>query len=472
MLISIEQKAVTPLWTEGMKMKQILIVLIGSITISMTQAQGWIEQPSTFWKDEQFQKAFMGSYGTKAEIEPRITVLEKQVMEKVLKHLSAENETPKAIELLMKSITPASSAIFEFTLANLYFQDDKLDDALKYYSAAIAKFPSFQRAHKNKGLIHIRQGKFEEALAPLTQTMELGAADGMTYGLLGYAYASTEQHVCAESAYRQAILLQPKTMDWRLGLCRSLFKQQKYGEAIALCDDLLKITGNKPDYLLLQANAYLGMKQPMRAAEIYEILDLSGKLPVAALQTLGDIYVNERLLAQAATVYQRILQRDANPDLTKQLRNVEVLMSRTAYQPASSLLTAIIAKTNNQTDEQKKRILKMKARLAGVRNEVGDEQVKILTEIVSLDPLDGETLLQLGQYYASRDMEKAIFYYERAAALEAFEADAKLRQGQLLVKNGKYQQALPLLKRALELKPREEVQRYTEQVERAARRNG
>ena len=147
-------------------------------------------------------------------------------------------------------------------------------------------------------------------------------------------------------------------------------------------------------------------------------------------------------------------------------------MSRTAYQPASSLLTAIIAKTNNQTDDQKKRILKMKARLAGVRNEMGDEQVKILTEIVSLDPLEGETLLLLGQYYANRDMEKSIFYYERAAALEAFEADAKLRQGQLLVKNGKYQQALPLLKRALELKPREEVQRYTEQVERAARRNG
>jgi hypothetical protein len=41
------------------------------------------------------------------------------------------------------------------------------------------------------------------------------------------------------------------------------------------------------------------------------------------------------------------------------------------------------------------------------------------------------------------------------------------------VRNGKYQEALPLLKRAQELKPREDVQRYTEQVERAARmRNG
>jgi tetratricopeptide (TPR) repeat protein len=96
--------------------------------------------------------------------------------------------------------------------------------------------------------------------------------------------------------------------------------------------------------------------------------------------------------------------------------------------------------------------------------------VKILEEIVRLDPLEGETLILLGQFYATTDMEKAIFYFERAAALEAFEASAKLRHGQLLVKNGKYQEALPLLKRAYELKPREEVQRYTEQVERAARR--
>jgi tetratricopeptide (TPR) repeat protein len=451
-------------------MKKLCVALAVSVSFSLSYAQGWIEQPCTFWKDEQFQKAFMGSYGMNAEIEPRITVLEKQVMEKVLKHLSAENETPKALELLVKSITPASSAVFEFTLANLYFQDDKLDEALKYYLAAIAKFPTFQRAHKNVGLIYIRQGKFEEALAPLTQSIELGVIDGLTYGLLGYAYASTEQHVCAETAYRQAILFQPKTMDWRLGLCRSLFKQQKYAESIALCEDLLKMSGNKPDYWLLQANAYLGMKQPMRAAEIYEIVDLTGKLPVAALQTLGDIYVNEGLLAQAARSYQRALTLEPTPDLAKHLRNVEVLVSRTAYDPASSLLAGIEAKIASPTEEQRKRMLKMKARLSAVKNEMGADHVKILEEIVRLDPLEGESLILLGQFYATTDMEKAIFYFERAAALEAFEASAKLRHGQLLVKNGKYQEALPLLKRAYELKPREEVQRYTEQVERAARR--
>jgi hypothetical protein len=39
----------------------------------------------------------------------------------------------------------------------------------------------------------------------------------------------------------------------------------------------------------------------------------------------------------------------------------------------------------------------------------------------------------------------------------------------MLVKAGRYQDAVPLLKRAQELKPRDDIARYLEQVERAAR---
>ena len=67
------------------------------------------------------------------------------------------------------------------------------------------------------------------------------------------------------------------------------------------------------------------------------------------------------------------------------------------------------------------------------------------------------------------DLEKAVFYFERAASVEAFEADARVRHAQLLVGQGKYAEALPLLRRAQELKPREHVQQFLEQVERRTR---
>ena len=83
--------------------------------------------------------------------------------------------------------------------------------------------------------------------------------------------------------------------------------------------------------------------------------------------------------------------------------------------------------------------------------------------------MDGEALILLAMHHAASDVEKAIFYYERAQGIEKFEGDARLRHGQLLVRNGRYQEALPLLKRAQELNPRDDVQNYIEQVERAAR---
>jgi Flp pilus assembly protein TadD len=114
-------------------------------------------------------------------------------------------------------------------------------------------------------------------------------------------------------------------------------------------------------------------------------------------------------------------------------------------------------------------MLKLEARMAVAAGDGGDA-VQVLEEIVALDPLDGEALLLLGQHYAKADdPERAIFYYERAQSLDDFEADAAVRHAQLLVAQSRYDEAVPLLKRAQEIEPRDDVSRYLEQVERIAR---
>ena len=72
-------------------------------------------------------------------------------------------------------------------------------------------------------------------------------------------------------------------------------------------------------------------------------------------------------------------------------------------------------------------------------------------------------------YARESEPERAIFYYERAQSIEAYEADARVRHAQVLVDQARYGEAIPLLKRAQEIKPRDDVARYLEQVERVAR---
>jgi Tfp pilus assembly protein PilF len=304
----------------------------------------------------------------------------------------------------------------------------------------------------------------------------LGAADGLTFGLLAHSYAMSEQYVAAESAYRQAMMLQPESADWKSGLARCLFKERKFEEAAALCGDMIRREPARADLWLLQANAWLSLKQPLKAAENYELLDRAGLANVACLNTLGDIYVNENVPELAVSAYQRALAKDGeNADPAVPLRNAEVLVSRSAYTEASSLLGRVkdVCGTKLGTQE-KKRVLKLEARIAAASGQSGAEQAKLLEDIIALDPLDGEAIILLAQHYSrTGDTDKACFMCERAAGIEKYEAEAKLRHGQILVKGGKYLEALPLLKRAQELKPRDDVQKYVEQVERAARsKNG
>ena len=436
------------------------------------------------WLDPEFQKQFLGTYGVRAEIEPRVTPEERLEFEQVAKLMFTPVGADKACVLLEKSVAKAvdkngvsrSSALYDFTIGSIYFQQDNLDKAAEWYGKAIVKLPSFLRAQKNLGIVYARSNAFDKAIGPLTRAIDLGAVDGLTFGLLAHSYAMTEQYVSAESAYRQAMMLQPESSDWKVGLTRCLFKERKFEEAAALCGDMIRRDPSRSDLWLLQANAWLSLRQPLKAAENYEILDRAELATTACLNTLGDIYVNESVPELAVGAYVRALAKDgANADPAVPLRNAEVLASRTAYVEAGSLLVRIKEVCSARLDEAgKKRVLKLEARIAAATGQPDAEQARLIEEIVALDPLDGETLLLLAQHYSRNgDLDKACFMCERAAGIEKFEADAKLRHGQILVKGGKYQEALPLLKRAQELKPREDVQRYVEQVERAARaRNG
>ncbi|NLH42204.1 MAG: tetratricopeptide repeat protein [Planctomycetes bacterium] len=421
------------------------------------------------WRSPEFQKRFTESFLAETEIEPTVTQPEREKMLKVLELISAD-KLDEAARMLQKETKEGSSAVYDFTLANIHFRKEQLDEAAAAYLRAVNKYDKFLRAWKNLGLIYVRTAQFEKAIPALTKVIELGGGDKYTYGMLGFAYSSTENHLCAESAFRQAILLDPATLDWKMGLARSLFKQQCYAEAAALCDSLITNDPNRADLWLLQANAYIGLNQPMKAAVNYELVDRLGKSTVDSLNMLGDIYVNQELFGIAVVSYIRALEQDPKRSVERAIRAAKVLAARGALDETRRLVERIEALQGIDLSKADQRdLLMLRVRIA-VAEHAGEAEIKLLEELVALDPLDGESLILLGQYCArSGDTEKAVFYYERAESLEKHEADAKIRHAQLLVGQGKYGEALPLLRRAQDLKPRDDVQKYLEQVERVAK---
>lgn len=419
--------------------------------------------------DDLFERRFAESYAAETDIEPKLLEPERKGMLEVLKLIQAD-KMAEAAAMLQKMRTDASSAVIDFTLANIAFQKEDFSAAIEEYNRAVQKFPKFRRAWRNLALIHVRSGDLGKALPALTKVVELGGADSTTYGLMGFAYSNLDKPIAAESAYRMAILLDPATRDWKLGLAKSFFKQKRFADAAALTGELIKETPDAADLWLLQANAFVGLGQSMKAAQNYEIVDRLGKTTVDSLNMLGDIYVNEGLYDMAVSCYARAMAKTPRGPASRPIRAAKVLVGRGSSADADVLIGQIEKTYGPElTEGERKEVLKMRARMAVARG-AGEDEARILEEIVSLDPLDGEALILLGQYHGrTGDAAKAIFLYERAAKLEKFEADAKVRHAQLLVGQGKYAEALPLLRSAQQVKPRENIQQYLEQVERVAR---
>ena len=452
----------------------VLITFTGSLHTAMADDDAPLKYTSyklsgpelAIWNDPSFKKRFIESYIAQTEVEPRITLDEREDMQKVLTLIS-EDKLNEAVQKLEKLRNDAATAVYDFTVANIYFQGDKLDLASQAYNVAVEKYPKYLRAWKNLGIIYYRQSNYEKAIPAFTRVIELGGGDSVTFGFLGFAYLSSDKNMSAESALKMAIMLDPDTMDWKMGLASSLFKQEKYSDALSLCRELVKEFPDNSDLWLHQANAYLGLNKPLKAAEIYELVDTLGKSTPDTLNMLGDIYINNELYELAVNSYIRAMKLDVEGNAERPIRAAKVLAARAALSQTKKIIESIESLKSDKLDnESKKDLLKLQARIA-VAEGAGEEEVRVLEQIVEIDPLDGEALILLGQHSdRNEDMEKAIFYYERAEKIDKFEPDALVRHAQVLVKQSKYADALKLLRRAQTLKPRDNIQEYLEQVER------
>ncbi len=421
------------------------------------------------WNNPTFRRRFAESYLAETEIEPTVTIDERDIMLEVLE-LIAANQMAEAARLLEESRNNATTAVYDFTLANIYYQQEQLEKAAANYKIAVDKFPKFRRAWGNLGQIYYLQAEFEQAVTAFTRVVELGGSDPMTYGLLGVCHSKMNNYIAAESSFRMATMVDPVTLDWKMGLAESFFRQERYADAAALFGVLLAQYPNNPDLWMAQGEAYARLNKPMKAAQNFEFVDQLGASTVDSLNNLGDIYANVDLFDLAVSAYLRALERDPEAKIDRALRAAKFLNANGAHDQTRTIVEGIEGlRGENLSESERKDLLRIRAMLA-VAQGAGDEEAKILEEIVELDPRDGHALILLGQHSSrSGDTEQAIFYFDQAAGIEEFEADAKLGKAQILVRQGKHQEALKLLRRSQELKPRDNVRDFIEQIDRLSK---
>lgn len=423
---------------------------------------------ASIWNDPDFARRLVGSYGFASDAEPRMTPEEQAVYRDKIVPLLRE-DSKKALGPLQALIRPSASAVFDFTLGNVYFQNEDLTNAVKHFEAALAKFPDYRRAQKNLAFALVRQGDYKNAIKPLTRTVSLGGADGKVFGLLGFAFMSEGRNVSAEGAYQQALVFEPENADFKLGLVKSAVATANYDRALALLDEMVRQYPERDNLWTLQASIYVQKEQPAKASISLEMLRRLGKATPANLYLLGDLYLAQEARDLALFAYLEAIDKDGGQNLAKALRPAQILVGRGAWDDAKKLFAKIRGTGTGLGGGDELKLLKLESKVAMAGGE-GDKAIQTLEQIIQKDPLDAEALLLAGDYYSKNGQrEKAEFRYITAASIQGFEADACVKHAQLMVQTQKYTQAVELLRKAQKYKPRDNVQRYLDKVEQLAR---
>lgn len=445
-------------------MKALLIILT---CLPFVPIHGFAPDPALtkdFWNHPQFVESFMGNYGFRSEIEPRISKSEQYLLREVI--AKRENQLEDAITYLEKKVDDKNSAAIDFALATMYYEIGRLTRSAETYEKALKKFPSFLRARKNLGFVYLSLGRIDEAAKSLSRAISLGENDGVTYVALGYCLLTQERYVSAENAYRMGVLLFPESKDARNGLVNCLLSTGRYPEALALLDELLEKDPENVYCHQARASALQGMDRQKDAAVAMETLKRMGKLSPSGYLALGDLYHNLGLFGISLTTYEEAIQRQDKLSLSRYIRVARILIGRGSYEDGFAYLEKIDQSfAKNYDDEDRKEILLLQAEVLKSTGKK-EESVKLLREIVETNPLQGNALIMLGQAaWENLDHIQASLFFERAAKTKEWEVSALIEHARMLVTTRDYDQAIRLLREVQILDPQPRIERYLKSIQ-------
>jgi len=401
--------------------------------------------------------------------EPTVTRQESELLDAAIK--KAGEDPAEAIRMLQTENLREASPAVDFAIGNLYSQQDNLGKAAAAYEAALAKLPKFKSAIVNLGRIYIMQDKMDKSIKLYQKLVAEGQANADILLLLGHALLKQECPVSAEAAYRQSLLLRPKQAEAMRGLAKSLIRQERFREGLALVGEILQQTPGDEQLWSLRVNALLSMGEYETAIRMLEQAKRLQCVNAEMRATLGDLYLNRQQPEDALQAYQAAF-RDANPSVQRILRALKGFLMLGNYDEAKRMVARAerIQQEKPQAFECKEELtlLRLKGKLAHQQGQK-EEALNIYSEILRQDPVDGKTMLLLAELQQELGkLEDAVMTCERAAGIDGCQADALILQGQIEVQRKNYRQALKLLQKAQSFENRPYVARYIKQVQRMA----
>lgn len=414
------------------------------------------------WKEEDFEKRFMGSYGINSYLEPELDVNNFNVYEGALAYLDNTDEAISYLIIGMADIREQGfevSATLNFLLGNFYFEKKDHTSAIEQYIAAIHKHPDFLRAYENLGYSFMSNDEKENALPVLLKAIELGSNDSQIHGLIGFLYLEMELYLSALAAYESAMLFNPRNNTWRFGILQCLINLGRNEDALGVAEEVLLFDPDRAENWKNVANLLLRIDRKEEAAAHLEVMHQLGGASYESRRLLGNLYFTDENIESAFREFIKL------PDLLseeEQLDDILLACQGLLAHGYAEEAGILVAKAKEKSGREQFRLNAMNLDLVEGMIYLEKDQLSqaesTLARVLEVDPAHPRALLSLGEVYLrSGKWDQAVLYLELAELNLEVAYEAYYSHARLLLGLGQTQEALEKLRAAYSLERNDEI---------------
>jgi serine/threonine-protein kinase len=334
---------------------------------------------------------------------------------------------------------------FELAHACYHAGPETREEALRYYTVALALRPASPVSYGILGGALSQEHKLPEAEAVLREGLRLTPNDPELHLGLGEALAAQGKPAEAEAEYREALRLRPDLHDAHTDLGDALKAQHKLAEAVAEYREALLLQPENPGTHVSLGNALQDQGKPAEAEASYrEALRLQPDFP-EAYNNLGGALAAQNKPAEAEAAFWAALRQ--KPGFPGAHHNLGLLLAR-----QGKLSEAVV---------HWKLVLRFQPDYPGTHSNLG-AALKLLGELpeaeaeyraaLRLQPHDPQAHLDLGIALAVQNkLPDAAAEFREALRLRPDFAEAHVNLGLALRLQGKFAESLNAFRRGHEL---------------------
>lgn len=357
------------------------------------------------------------------------------------------------------------SANVEYAIGQLYQLKGNRVQAEQYYFQALEKFPAYVSAYARLMEIYLNQEDCEKAIEAGRKAVAIGGANGNVFKGMGLCYLLENDYGAALSAFRIAKTFMPNDTGSNYYHAVSAVNMGYSGEAISILDELIVENPDAVNTYSLQVNAYLLEDDYDGALVTLDIARRKGLLNSSSYNLLGSIYINKEMPEAAAEAYGKSLEVGRPGPFTSAIDAFNYLSRFGEWQLAGDYLDKVATAYQGRLNQNEQRSLAvLQARVLMDSGQAADG-AELLREVIQTDPMNGDALLSLANYYwQQQDFERADIYFQQAASVESVTLQALMANAQMATDREDWESGIELLRRASEYVPPESLSIVEENI--------